>query len=484
LIQTCLMPLAIKTQSNSLKFVHELKQEMHVYLKYVESLEKEIDELESKKAEFSDMYDVILQECISKDVMCSYLMSLSDLDALDELQCMYLHKVKECVCLAQNLLKQTKSVSRRVHTELLQRFAKVEKHSIFLELALQKCKEQAKNDIVCNEKASNGFRKEREQYFKIYDLKAQLQDKNIAIGELKKLIEQGKAKYVDTKFDRPYVVRQPNAQRILKPSVLGKPTPFSDSLERKYFPKTKSVPKANVTAHTRAPQLRQTVKNTNPHVSTSTGVNHIPNVSRPQLKSNQSRDKVLPNNSQVKAKKTQVEVHPTIPSVSNKMKSVTACKDNLNSRTLKANVVCATCNKCVVDSNHFACVTKILNDMHARTKKPTVVPISTRKPKSQAKNRLQHHIRKRKPMTGNLKLLCNLVEKFLGTVRFGNDQFAPILVYGDLVQGNVTINRVYYVEGLNHNLFSVGQFCDADLEVTFRKSTCFVRDLQGNDLLI
>nr|GEU82947.1 integrase, catalytic region, zinc finger, CCHC-type, peptidase aspartic, catalytic [Tanacetum cinerariifolium] len=88
-----------------------------------------------------------------------------------------------------------------------------------------------------------------------------------------------------------------------------------------------------------------------------------------------------------------------------------------------------------------------------------------------------------KHMTGNLKLLCNFVEKFLGTVHFGNDQFAPILGYGDLVQGNVTINRVYYVEGLNHNLFSIGQFYDADLEVAFRKSTCFVRDLQGNDLL-
>nr|GEY93916.1 integrase, catalytic region, zinc finger, CCHC-type, peptidase aspartic, catalytic [Tanacetum cinerariifolium] len=85
-------------------------------------------------------------------------------------------------------------------------------------------------------------------------------------------------------------------------------------------------------------------------------------------------------------------------------------------------------------------------------------------------------------MTGNLKLLCNFVENFLGTVRFGNDQFAPILGYGDLVQGNITINSVYYVKGLNHNLFSVGQFCDADLEVAFRKSTCFVRDLQ--DFLI
>ncbi|GJX06422.1 retrovirus-related pol polyprotein from transposon TNT 1-94 [Tanacetum coccineum] len=69
------------------------------------------------------------------------------------------------------------------------------------------------------------------------------------------------------------------------------------------------------------------------------------------------------------------------------------------------------------------------------------------------------------------------------TMRFGNDQFAPILGYEDLVQGNVMIKRVYYVECLNHNLFSVGQFYDADLEVAFWKSTCFVRDLKGNDLL-
>nr|GEU95321.1 hypothetical protein [Tanacetum cinerariifolium] len=246
LIQTCLIPVTIKTQSDSLKFVHELKQEMHADLNYVKSLEKEIDELESEKAGFPDMYDVILHDYVSKDVMCSYLQSLSDLDALAELQCMYLHKVKECDCLAQKLSKQTASVSKKVHNELLQLFAKLENHSISLEIALQKCKEQAKIDTVCNEKASNNFRKEREQYFEIQDLKAQMQDYNIAISELKKLIEKGTGKSVDTKFDRPYVVRQPNAQRIPKPSVLGKSTPFSDSLERKYFPKTKSIPKTNV----------------------------------------------------------------------------------------------------------------------------------------------------------------------------------------------------------------------------------------------
>ncbi|GJV36556.1 retrovirus-related pol polyprotein from transposon TNT 1-94 [Tanacetum coccineum] len=55
--------------------------------------------------------------------------------------------------------------------------------------------------------------------------------------------------------------------------------------------------------------------------------------------------------------------------------------------------------------------------------------------------------------------------------------------YGDYQIGNVTILRVYYVEGLGHNLFSVGQFYDSDLEVAFRKHTCFVRNLEGVDLL-
>nr|GFB06270.1 retrovirus-related Pol polyprotein from transposon TNT 1-94 [Tanacetum cinerariifolium] len=69
-----------------------------------------------------------------------------------------------------------------------------------------------------------------------------------------------------------------------------------------------------------------------------------------------------------------------IPSISNKMKSVTACNDSLNSKTLNVNVVCATCKKCLVDSDHFACVTKMFNDVNARTKKLNVVPNSTRKP--------------------------------------------------------------------------------------------------------
>ncbi|GJY54949.1 hypothetical protein Tco_0446613 [Tanacetum coccineum] len=88
-----------------------------------------------------------------------------------------------------------------------------------------------------------------------------------------------------------------------------------------------------------------------------------------------------------------------------------------------------------------------------------------------------------KHMTGNLKLLRNFVEKFMGTFRFRNDHFAVITGYGDYVQVNLTICHVYYVKGLEHNLFSVGQFCDGDLEVAFRSNTCYVWHLEGEDLL-
>nr|GFA59710.1 integrase, catalytic region, zinc finger, CCHC-type, peptidase aspartic, catalytic [Tanacetum cinerariifolium] len=88
-----------------------------------------------------------------------------------------------------------------------------------------------------------------------------------------------------------------------------------------------------------------------------------------------------------------------------------------------------------------------------------------------------------KHMTGDRSQLINFVQKFLGTVKFRNDHVAKIMGYGDYQIRNVTISRVYYVEGLGHNLFSVGQFCDSDLEVAFRKHTCFIRNLKGVGLL-
>ncbi|GKE30061.1 retrovirus-related pol polyprotein from transposon TNT 1-94, partial [Tanacetum coccineum] len=84
----------------------------------------------------------------------------------------------------------------------------------------------------------------------------------------------------------------------------------------------------------------------------------------------------------------------------------------------------------------------------------------------------------RKPLSAH-----DFVSKFMRTVRFRNDQIAKIMGYGDYQLGNVIVSSVYYVKGLGHNLFSIGKICDADLEVTFRKKTCFIWNLEGVDLL-
>nr|GEU53870.1 retrovirus-related Pol polyprotein from transposon TNT 1-94 [Tanacetum cinerariifolium] len=67
-------------------------------------------------------------------------------------------------------------------------------------------------------------------------------------------------------------------------------------------------------------------------------------------------------------------------------------------------------------------------------------------------------------------------EKFLRNVHFGNDHVAVILGYGDLQWGNILIAQVYYVEGLGYNLFSVGQFCDSDLEAEAIATTCYIQN--------
>nr|GEZ44887.1 integrase, catalytic region, zinc finger, CCHC-type, peptidase aspartic, catalytic [Tanacetum cinerariifolium] len=88
-----------------------------------------------------------------------------------------------------------------------------------------------------------------------------------------------------------------------------------------------------------------------------------------------------------------------------------------------------------------------------------------------------------KHTTGDRSQLTNFVNKFMSTVKFGNDHVEKIIGYGDYKIGNVTISRVYFIEGLGHNLFSIGQFCDLNLEVAFHQHICFIRNLEGVDLL-
>nr|GFA03177.1 integrase, catalytic region, zinc finger, CCHC-type, peptidase aspartic, catalytic [Tanacetum cinerariifolium] len=202
------------------------------------------------------------------------------------------------------------------------------------------------------------------------------------------------------------------------------------------------------------------------------------------------RDRDMHNNSQ--GKKQEVEDQRRNVKLSKNKTFVTACNDSLKANTLKVNVVSAMCDKYVLNDKHdmklYERVSKACSWWY-----PKFPPSGYKwKPKSGKENANPNLVEIvlfivdsgcSKHMMGNLKLLINFVENFLGTVKFGNDKIAHILGYGDLVQGAVTIKWIYYVEELNHNLFSVGEFYDVDLDVSFRKSTCYIRDLKGNDLV-
>nr|GEY09103.1 hypothetical protein [Tanacetum cinerariifolium] len=210
---------------------------------------------------------------------------------------------------------------------------------------------------------------------------------------------------------------------------------------------------------------------------------------------------------QGRVKKNMLEDHPrkVRPGLHNKksivntkaISSIPNSKLNVNS-----NLKCATCNGCLFFDNHDSCVLEFINYVNARVKsKSSKKPANIKfwKPAGNVFMTIGHKWRPTgrtftlvgnyldsrcsKHMTGDRYQLIIFVHKFLVTVKFGNDHVAKIMGYGDYKIGNVTILKVYFVEGLGHNLFSVGQFCDSDLEVAFRQHTCFIRNLDGVYLL-
>nr|GEZ13073.1 hypothetical protein [Tanacetum cinerariifolium] len=195
---------------------------------------------------------------------------------------------------------------------------------------------------------------------------------------------------------------------------------------------------------------------------TSREEKHVPNTPR----SNTKHDTVpfASKSSRSKNKEAKVEEHHRNLLLSKNNKHISSACNNIqiDSQDVISKVVCVTCSKCLISVNHDKCLRNYVNGKNSRGKKQKakVIQICLWCVDSGC---FKH-------MTGNLKLLINFVWKFMGTVRFKNDHVEAILGFGDLQWGNVLITRVYFVEGLGHNLFSVGQFCDSDLEFKTRTS--------------
>nr|GEX46051.1 hypothetical protein [Tanacetum cinerariifolium] len=239
------------------------------------------------------------------------------------------------------------------------------------------------------------------------------------------------------------------------------------------------------------------------------------------------------------------EHHRNLLLSKNKKHMLSACNNfMLDSQNVYSKVVCAMFKQCLIYVNHDECLLNYVNEKNSRGKKQSAnVSINKKqkkqKPKVKKPKKVESHkslatptLRKPRSLlrwspTGRMsdingKIVAsgesesqsdcskgdnactsNPVEPtikrfpnstfslagnsnmfmFMGTVCFGNDHVAAIPGFGDLQWGNILITRVYFVEGLGHNLFSVRQFCESDIEVAFRRNACFVRNFKGVDLL-
>ncbi|GJT06786.1 hypothetical protein Tco_0841248 [Tanacetum coccineum] len=162
-------------------------EEMVADLRYFNSFEHEVDtlksQLETQKTQFLNEIDRLSREYYYADHMNAILGVYTDLDEFTNLQCDYVETWEKCEHLEKELSK-SRTMSKS--------FEALQKHAINLELDLQQCKEKIKNDKSFKENQSNVFLKEREQYFEIQDLKAQLQDKGIAIRKAKECLSHSR----------------------------------------------------------------------------------------------------------------------------------------------------------------------------------------------------------------------------------------------------------------------------------------------------
>nr|GFA84718.1 hypothetical protein [Tanacetum cinerariifolium] len=343
------------------------------------------------------------------------------------------------------------------------------------------------------------------------------------IGETNALAKPVTSNSVST----PQESKDVNTDKVIAPGMF-RINPDKTFREAKKVPNTvRASNMAKLITVSQPPVFTRKDVHSNLNGLSSTGVD-ITKTRRPHPRSNTKNDRVpsASNSSRSKNKEAEVEEHHRNLLLSKNNKHISSACNNIktDSQEVISTVVCAMCSKCLKSVNYDKCLHNYVNDKNSRGKKqmakvsvkeiqkqyqPKVTKpkkvgtreiLATPKPRKSRlllrwspTGRLFDHEGKLAASSnsesqydlsnGNLKLLINFDWKFMGTVRFGNDHVAAILGFGDLQWRNILITRVYFVEGLGHNLFSVGQFCDSDLEVAFRRNACFVRNLEGVDLL-
>ncbi|GJT91630.1 retrovirus-related pol polyprotein from transposon TNT 1-94 [Tanacetum coccineum] len=485
------------------------------------------------------------------------------------------------------------SKSKQAYNDLLKNHSQLEKHCISLEVSMQLKQEVFQNDESCvNQNAV-----EIQEYFKINDLKARLQDKDTTISKLKDTIKSLKKNTKEKNVHHEKCDLEPineeleNKNEDLKAQIQDKVFVITSLKNNLRKSKGKEIVENVIhipSATTITPGMfkldlvplpLRLLQNREVHINYLRNTQEQANILRgivEQVKVKQPLDGNLDLACKYATRIQELLVYvqdtyaitPSTKKVTvtpmNNVKKVRLAEPLTSSSNIKqslsnanSDILCATCNKSMFDGVHDICLLDLVRNgnNHAKSAKkhknkniwkptghvftkvgfkwkPTgrtftiignscpltrftstnVVPpkkttshsddiqkpelkVYSRKPKNVKNIGLSkkakivesmnaNHSEPNKTWGSNATDISSSSSLIMtGTVRFGNDQIARIMGYGDYQLGNVIISRVYYVEGLGHNLFFVGQFCDADLEVAFQKNTCFIHNLEGVDLL-
>nr|GFB86295.1 integrase, catalytic region, zinc finger, CCHC-type, peptidase aspartic, catalytic [Tanacetum cinerariifolium] len=315
---------------------------------------------------------------------------------------------------------------------------------------------------------------------------------------------------------------------------------FKTSREEKHMPNTvnntktrRPQPKSN-TKHDRVPSASKSSQSENKEAEVE---EHHRNL---LLSNNNKHISSACNNIEIdsqdvlKNKEAEVEEHHRNLLLSKNNKHISSACNNIkiDYQDVISKVICVMCNKCLISVNHDKCLRNYANEKISHGKKQKAeVSFKENQMKYQPKvakpKKVESHKSLATPKPRKSRLLlrwsptgrlfdqegkivassksesqfdcsngdnaCTYNSLEPKIKRFPNSTslldrlfrfvYAAILGFGDLQWGNILITRVYFIEGLGNNLFSVGQLCDSDLEVAFRRNACFVRNLEGVDLL-
>ncbi|GJW40367.1 retrovirus-related pol polyprotein from transposon TNT 1-94 [Tanacetum coccineum] len=461
------------------------------------------------------------------------------IDELSEVQNVFHQMEQACLKLETELLNKKDFIEKETYDKLFRSFTTLEKHCISLEVDSQLNQEIFQRDNSVSNQSAPSF----DQYFELNELKAQSQEKDTVIKKLKERIKSLSGNMNEDKIKKDLEeietinieldhrvskliaenehLKQTYKQLYdsIKPArIRSKEQSLKDDLRKL---KGKALVNNVVMKHTIDPKMLTidvepiTPKLLNKKTTDSAYIKHSQEEATvlrdlvEHVKANYPLDHPL-ESAYSNIKKDKIQQTPG--STQKNKKEAHPRKVNTNVQHSKLNVnselKCVKCNVCILSDNHDLCVLDFINNVNARVKYKSVMKISKRKvwkPAGKVFTNIGYILRptgRTFTIVGNACPLTRITTTTEVPLRkltaLDNDTPKPVvtLVYSQKPRksktnipvskskiGNVTISRVYYVEGLGHNLFSVGQFCDSNLEVSFRQHTCFIRNLKGVDLL-